>query len=109
MPRPAKFTPDAILKAASEIVATRGPGATTMGEIAAKIGAPSGSLYHRFQSRDELLGRLWLLSFKTRSRVPSKKSILVRLRSKQPCRYPEPSGLISREPASCSCIGVRTS
>jgi AcrR family transcriptional regulator len=31
-----------------------------MGEIAAKIGAPSGSLYHRFQSRDELLGRLWL-------------------------------------------------
>ena len=60
MPRPAKFTPDAILKAASEIVAARGPGATTMGDIAAKVGAPSGSLYHRFQSRDELLGRLWL-------------------------------------------------
>jgi AcrR family transcriptional regulator len=60
VPRPAKFTPDAILNAAAEIVAARGAGATTMGEIAAKLGAPSGSLYHRFQSRDELLGRLWL-------------------------------------------------
>ena len=60
VPRPAKFTPDAILNAASEIVAASGPGATTMGAIAAKIGAPSGSLYHRFRSRDELLGRLWL-------------------------------------------------
>lgn len=60
MPRPAKFTHDTILDAASEIVAARGPGATTMGDIAAKIGAPSGSLYHRFRSRDELLGRLWL-------------------------------------------------
>jgi AcrR family transcriptional regulator len=24
------------------------------------MGAPSGSIYHRFRSRDELLGRLWL-------------------------------------------------
>jgi AcrR family transcriptional regulator len=60
VPRPAKFTHDTILNAASEIVAARGPGAVTMGEIAAKVGAPSGSLYHRFHSRDELLGRLWL-------------------------------------------------
>lgn len=60
MPRPAKFTYEAILNAASEIVAARGPAAATMGEIAAKVGAPSGSLYHRFHSRDELLGRLWL-------------------------------------------------
>jgi AcrR family transcriptional regulator len=60
VPRPAKFTYEAILNAASEIVAARGPAAATMGEIAAKVGAPSGSLYHRFHSRDELLGRLWL-------------------------------------------------
>ena len=60
MPRPAKFTLDTILNAASEIVAARGPRAVTMGEIAAKIGAPSGSLYHRFHLRDELPGRLWL-------------------------------------------------
>jgi len=59
--RPAKFTPETILTAASEIVALHGPGAATMGEIAARIGAPNGSLYHRFRSRDELLGRLWLL------------------------------------------------
>jgi AcrR family transcriptional regulator len=60
VPRPAKFSHDTILTAASEIVAARGPGAATMGEIGTKIGAPSGSLYHRFNSRDELLGRLWL-------------------------------------------------
>jgi AcrR family transcriptional regulator len=60
VPRRPKFTHDTILSAASEIIAARGPGAATMGEIAAKVGAPSGSLYHRFHSRDELLGRLWL-------------------------------------------------
>ena len=31
-----------------------------MASIGQAIGAPSGSLYHRFQTRDMLLGRLWL-------------------------------------------------
>jgi AcrR family transcriptional regulator len=60
MPRPAKFTEGAILDAASALVAADGPGAATMAAIAHALGAPNGSLYHRFGSRDELLGRLWL-------------------------------------------------
>jgi AcrR family transcriptional regulator len=60
MPRPAKHDESSILKAAAAIVASRGPNGTTIAAIAHAIGAPSGSIYHRFQTRDELLGRLWL-------------------------------------------------
>ncbi|WP_291869329.1 TetR/AcrR family transcriptional regulator [Bradyrhizobium sp.] len=48
------------MKAAGDIVALRGPGGATIAEIGHAIGAPSGSIYHRFHTRDELLGRLWL-------------------------------------------------
>jgi len=41
-------------------VAADGPGAATIGAISARLKAPSGSIYHRFASRDVLLGRLWL-------------------------------------------------
>jgi AcrR family transcriptional regulator len=61
MPRPAKHDERAILGAAATLVAARGPGAVTVGAIGHAIGAPSGSIYHRFRSRDALLGRLWLV------------------------------------------------
>ncbi len=60
MPRPAKHDESSILKATAAIVASRGPNAATITAIGHAIGAPSGSIYHRFQTRDELLGRLWL-------------------------------------------------
>jgi AcrR family transcriptional regulator len=60
MARVAKYDEALILSAAAKIVATDGPGAATMTAIGAAIGAPNGSIYHRFRSRDELLGRLWL-------------------------------------------------
>ncbi len=60
MPRPAKHDEGSILSAAAALVASRGPGAATMTAISAAMGAPNGSLYHRFRSRDELMGRLWL-------------------------------------------------
>jgi len=60
MPRPSKFTEHQILDAAARIIANSGVPAATMSAIAHALGAPSGSIYHRFQSRDELLGRLWL-------------------------------------------------
>ncbi len=60
MPRPARFSGQQIIDAASRLVAVNGPKATTITAIATAIGAPNGSIYHRFQSRDELLGRLWL-------------------------------------------------
>lgn len=60
MARLAKYNEAMILAAAAKLVAADGPNAATMTAIRAALGAPSGSLYHRFQSRDELLGRLWL-------------------------------------------------
>lgn len=60
MPRPAKHDETKILKAAATLVAARGPAAATIIAIAASIAAPNGSIYHRFRSRDELMGRLWL-------------------------------------------------
>jgi AcrR family transcriptional regulator len=42
------------------VAAANGPAATTISAIAKAAGAPTGSLYHRFPSRDVLLGTLWL-------------------------------------------------
>jgi AcrR family transcriptional regulator len=60
MPRPAKYDEGKILSIAASLVAERGPAAASMTAIAAAAGAPSGSIYHRFRTRDTLLGRLWL-------------------------------------------------
>lgn len=60
MPRPVKHDENRILGAAAALVAERGPAATTVTAIGQAIGAPNGSIYHRFRTRDELLGRLWL-------------------------------------------------
>ncbi|MBI5090403.1 MAG: TetR/AcrR family transcriptional regulator [Actinobacteria bacterium] len=60
MTRPELFPSDAILDAALAVVAESGVGALTMTAVARRLGAPSGSLYHRFSSRAELAGRLWL-------------------------------------------------
>ncbi|GAA4361147.1 TetR/AcrR family transcriptional regulator [Actinomadura verrucosospora] len=59
MGRPAKFDEDRILDAALAVTAEGGPSAATIAAIAERLGAPSGSLYHRFGSRDLLLATLW--------------------------------------------------
>ncbi|WP_141579275.1 TetR/AcrR family transcriptional regulator [Actinomadura sp. WMMA1423] len=59
MGRPAKFSEDRILDAALAVTAEGGPAAATIAAIADRLGAPSGSLYHRFGSRDLLLATLW--------------------------------------------------
>ena len=56
----AKFDDGDFLDAALAIAAERGPGAVTVGSIAERLKAPVGSFYHRFASRDLLLGELWL-------------------------------------------------
>jgi AcrR family transcriptional regulator len=38
----------------------RGPDAVTVDSITQRMNAPKGSFYHRFPSRDALLGELWL-------------------------------------------------
>jgi AcrR family transcriptional regulator len=49
-----------MLDAARELVLEDGSWSATMEAIAQASGAPTGSLYHRFGSRDQLLARLWV-------------------------------------------------
>ena len=60
MPRPPKFNEDQFLDSARRLIAADGPSAATIGAVARATGAPTGSLYHRFRSRDTLLGEVWL-------------------------------------------------
>jgi AcrR family transcriptional regulator len=56
----AKFSEGAFLAAAQAIAAQEGPAAATIASITARLGAPTGSFYHRFASRNVVLGELWL-------------------------------------------------
>jgi AcrR family transcriptional regulator len=56
----AHFRNDDFLGAARAVVAEHGPAAVTVGAVTARLGAPTGSFYHRFASRKVLLGELWL-------------------------------------------------
>jgi AcrR family transcriptional regulator len=60
MGRPAKFTSSDMLDAAARLIARGGPRLATVTTIAAELGAPTGSIYHRFASRELLLARLWI-------------------------------------------------
>jgi AcrR family transcriptional regulator len=60
MPRPARYTVDELLDSAAELLAAEGPSAVTMSAVARAVGAPSGSVYHRFATRAELCGELWV-------------------------------------------------
>ena len=48
------------MAAARALSAERGPAAATVDAIIERLKAPKGSFYHRFASRDALLGELWL-------------------------------------------------
>ena len=69
MARPSTHDTDVILDAARALVLDRGAAGATVGGIAGASGAPVGSLYHRFGSRDALLARLWLRAVR-RSQKP---------------------------------------
>jgi len=56
----AKFSQGDFLAAALAIVAEHGPSAVTVASISERLRAPTGSFYHRFASRNVLLGALWL-------------------------------------------------
>jgi AcrR family transcriptional regulator len=56
----AKFSQMDFLTAAQAIAAAQGPAAVTIASITARLGAPTGSFYHRFASRNVVLGELWL-------------------------------------------------
>jgi AcrR family transcriptional regulator len=60
MARPAQYSSEGILDAAAAVAAEHGPAGATMGAIARQLDAPTGSIYHRFRSKDVLLAELWL-------------------------------------------------
>lgn len=60
MAPPRKHDTDRILDAARTIALRDGPRATSVAAIAAESGAPAGTLYHRFGSRDRVLQEAWL-------------------------------------------------
>lgn len=49
-----------MLDAARELVLRGGPAAASARAVATAIGAPSGSVYHRFPRRDDLVAATWL-------------------------------------------------
>jgi AcrR family transcriptional regulator len=48
------------LNAARTLIRKRGPGGVTLDSVTRILGAPKGSFYHRFESRNALMGELWL-------------------------------------------------
>lgn len=60
MGRPAKFSNDDIIAAATQVAADHGPARASVARIARALRAPTGSIYHRFASRGEMLGEAWL-------------------------------------------------
>ncbi len=59
MGRAARFPTDAFLSAALEL-ASADPASATVAAVARRVGAPIGSVYHRFPSRNGLLAQAWL-------------------------------------------------
>jgi AcrR family transcriptional regulator len=60
MGRSALYSEERILDAAREVIARDGVRGATIASIAQATGAPTGSIYHRFRSVDELLARAWM-------------------------------------------------
>lgn len=60
MPQPVKYSADAMLDAVRALVLDGGPAAASVRGVCLATGAPSGSVYHRFPSRDDLLAAAWL-------------------------------------------------
>jgi AcrR family transcriptional regulator len=60
MPMPNRYSADGLLDAALALFAEGGLHAVTMAGAARAVGAPSGSLYHRFAGRPALVASLWL-------------------------------------------------
>jgi AcrR family transcriptional regulator len=59
MAPPRKHDTDRILDAARELALRDGPRAVSVAAIARHSGAPAGTLYHRFGSRDGVLAAAW--------------------------------------------------
>lgn len=59
MVRAARFSSEAFVQATVALVAEGGPSAATVAAVARKVGAPTGSFYHRFESRAAVIATAW--------------------------------------------------
>ena len=59
MVRSLRFADEAFIEAAIALVAEGGPTAATIAAIGRRVGAPIGSIYHRFESRAAVLAMAW--------------------------------------------------
>src|SRR3954452_4352020 len=59
MPQPVTHDTERILDAVRAVVLREGTRAASIGAIAAESGAPVGTLYNRFESREALLAEVW--------------------------------------------------
>ena len=76
------------LDAALALVAKHGPAAVTVAAITARLRAPTGSFYHRFASRDALLGELWLNTVKDfQQGIAAAKQAVSRASNSAPAHY----------------------
>lgn len=60
MGRPTLHPTEHLLDTAAALAAAQAPSRVTMAGVARAAGAPSGTLYHRFESRGALLGAVWV-------------------------------------------------
>ncbi len=60
MSRPPKYSSEQILDAVIEVLRGCTPAALSITAVAEALKAPSGSIYHRFASRDALVASAWL-------------------------------------------------
>jgi AcrR family transcriptional regulator len=60
VPRRTLHPPEALLDTARDLLVRDGARGATVDAISGASGAPTGSIYHHFGSRDELVTRLWM-------------------------------------------------
>jgi len=60
VPRKTIHVPETLLDTARDLLLRDGARGATVEAISGASGAPTGSIYHRFGSRDELVTRLWI-------------------------------------------------
>lgn len=60
MARPSKYSSEQILDAVLQVLRGRRPDEVSIAAVGDVLGAPSGSIYHRFPSRDALVASAWL-------------------------------------------------
>ena len=60
MARPPKYSSEQILDAVLHALRGRRPDEVSIAAVGEVLGAPSGSIYHRFPSRDALVASAWL-------------------------------------------------